>query len=132
MIDVRIQSADFEPGHQIGRLEALGAGAVVSLAAAARADEKVTEMLVEHYPALAKNVLNRLAEEAQARWPLAGIILIHRHGRFAPGERLAFAAVAAADPDQAVAASSFLLEGLRTRAPFWRQETLADGTTRWR
>ena len=96
------------------------------------AGEDVAEVVVEHYPALAKSELGRIAAEAESRWPLPGIILIHRHGRVKPGERLAFAAVASPDPEAALQACTFLLEALRTRAPFWRKEVLADGTTRWR
>lgn len=132
MIDVRIQAAEFDPGKQIRRLEELGAGSVASLAAAASAGEDVEAIWVDHYPALARSELGRIAAEAEARWRLPGIILIHRHGRVKPGDRLALAAVASPDPGAALEACAFLIEALRTRAPFWRKETLADGTTRWR
>lgn len=132
MIDVRIQAAEFDPGKQIRRLEELGAGSVASLAAAAHAGEGVEQIWIDHYPAMARSELARIAAEAEARWGLPGIILIHRHGRVKPGERLALAAVASADADAALDACAFLLDALRTRAPFWRKETLPDGSTRWR
>jgi molybdopterin synthase catalytic subunit len=115
MIDVRIQGADFDPGRQLVRLEELGAAAIASFTALADAD-----ILVDHYPALARNELARIASEAEARWPLTGLILLHRFGRLVPGERLAFAAVAAEGIDAAQEACAFLTSALRTRAPFWR------------
>jgi molybdopterin synthase catalytic subunit len=132
MIDVRVQAADFDPARQLARLEALGHSALVSFVAAASTGEDVTALFVDHHPALAKNELARLAAEAEARWRLPGIILIHRHGRIAPGERLAFAAVAAAGSKAGFEACGFLADALRTRAPFWRRETLSDGSERWR
>ena len=118
MIDVRVQAADFNPGQQLARLEALGNSAVASFVAIAECGEE--GLLVEHYPALAKNELVAIAAEAQERWPLAGLILIHRHGRFSAGERLAFAAVAAQHRTIALEACAFLVDALATRAPFWR------------
>ena len=131
MIDVRIQSGDFEPGRQAARLEALAVGSVASVTIGVVADSDVAEIHVVHYPPLARNVLARIAAEAEARFGLAGIILIHRHGTLLPGERIAFVAVAAAQPRVALDACADLAEALR-RAPFWRRETLADGGTRWR
>lgn len=132
MIDVRVQAADFDPGRQLARLGELKHAAIASYTGLVDADDEVEAVHVDHYPALARSELARLAEEAEARWPLGAAILIHRHGRFAPGDRLAFAAAAAADPEAALAACAFLAEGLRTRAPFWRKELLAGGSSRWR
>ena len=132
MIDVRVQAGDFEPGRQLRRLEELGAGAVSSATLAAAADLDVTRIAIEHYPALAKNELGRIAAEAEARFGLVGVILIHRHGVLAPGDRVAFAAASAPEPERALGACAFLVEALRTQAPFWRQETREDGSTRWR
>ena len=124
MIDVRIQAADFDPGQQVRRLEELGNAAVASFVAIADCGEE--GMAVEHYPALARNELAAIAEEAEARWPLAGLILIHRHGRIAAGDRLAFAAAAAPNRAAALDACAFLVEALATRAPFWRRVVEAD------
>lgn len=132
MIDVRIQGGDFDPGAQLKRLEELGSACVLSFTAAAEAAEDVEALLIDHYPALARSELGRIAAEAEVRWPLAGVILIHRHGRIAPGARLAFAAVAAREPGAALEACAFLAEALRRRAPFWRKELLTGGGERWR
>ena len=131
MIDVRAQAADFEPGLQLARLEALGKGAVASLIAMVETKEGVSKIVVEQYAAMAKAELGRIAAEAEARWPLAGIILIHRHGTLAPGDRILFVGVAAADREAATEALSFLSEAVRERAPFWRKEKLPDGAWRW-
>ena len=90
------------------------------------------ELLIDHYPALAKNVLAAIAAEAEERFGLAGIILIHRHGTLAPGERLAFAAACAADPRAALDGCAFMVEALRCRAPFWRKDVREDGSSGWR
>ena len=132
MIDVRIQAGDFDPGRQLRRLEELGAGAVASVVLAASAGPEVEQLTIDHYPALARNELGRIAAEAEARFGLAGIILIHRHGALAPGDRIAFAVAAGADTPTALEACAFLADALRTRAPFWRRETLTDGSDRWR
>ena len=132
MIDIRIQGGDFEPGRQIERLQSLAAGSVASLTVSVQADPEIDEIFVDHYPALARNVLARIAAEAEASFGLAGIILIHRHGRLAPGDRIAFATAAAAAPAAALDACRHLVEALASRGPFWRRETLVDGSSRWR
>src|SRR3546814_10270835 len=97
MIDVRVQSADFDPGRQLERLRELGRGAVASLLGIAEADGDVTSIVVEHYAAMARVELGRIADEAQGRWPLSGIILIHRHGSFGLGDRILFVGAASSD-----------------------------------
>ena len=131
MIDVRVQAADFKPGQQLQRLEELSAAGIASFVGRLEADDTVSEIAIEHYAALAKNELTRIAQEAEARWGLAGAILIHRHGRFRPGDSVMFAAAAASDPTAAAEACAFLVEALRERAPFWRKDILADGGSRW-
>lgn len=132
MIDVRVQAADFDAGRQIGRLADLKKASVASFTALAEAGEDVTEILIDHYPQLAKPALARIAGEAESRWDLAAIVLVHRHGRLAPCDRLLFAGVAASDPDAAQAALAFLVERMRTEAPFWRKDVKGDRTGEWR
>lgn len=133
MIDIRIQAGSFDPGRQIERLGELGGGvaAVASFIGLLGAAEEVAEVVVEHYAALAKTELGAIAAEAEERWQLAGAILIHRHGRMRPGERVLFVAAAASDPDAAQEACAFLTQGIRERAPFWRKDLLTDRTERW-
>jgi molybdopterin synthase catalytic subunit len=132
VIDLRIQTGDFDPGRQLARLGDLKEKAVASFTALLEVAPGVEAAIIEHYAALAKVELRRVAQEAQRCWPLAGLILIHRHGRLAPGDRLAFAGVAACDRAAALEALAFLIEALATRAPFWRKEVMADGTAAWR
>jgi molybdopterin synthase catalytic subunit len=131
MIDVRVQSVDFDPGRQLERLRELGRCAVASFIATVEAVDEVSEVRVEHYAAMAKAELGRIAAEAEDRWPLAGIILVHRHGRFLPGDRLLFVAACSSEPDAATEACVFLAKAVRERAPFWRKEILANGGSRW-
>jgi molybdopterin synthase catalytic subunit len=131
MIDVRVQSGDFDPGRQLDRLRELGKAAVVGSLAVVEAGAEVAGIVVEHYPAMARAELARIAEEAERRWDLAGIVLIHRHGRFAPGDRLLFVGVAAARRPEALEALGYMADQVRARGPFWRQELLAGGGARW-
>jgi molybdopterin synthase catalytic subunit len=131
MIDVRTQAADFDAGRQLARLSELGKAAIASLVLLAEADEDVSGIVIEHYPAMAKAELGRIAEEAHARWPLDGIILMHRHGRVAPGDQLLFVSVASSSTSAAQEACAFLAAQTRERAPFWRKEMLAGGASRW-
>ena len=132
MIDVRVQGGDFDPGRQLARLGDLRRKAVASFVGRLEADGDVTEILVDHYPPLARVELGRIADEAGQRWPLAGIILIHRHGRLRPGDRILFAGAAAAEIEAAGDACAFLVAAMRARLPFWRKDMLADGSGHWR
>lgn len=131
MIDVRVQGADFDPGRQIDRLGELGFIGVVGLTMHI-GGEGLSEALVEHYAAMSRDQLTRIGEEAAERWELGGVILIHRFGRLNPGDRLLFAGAAAADPRGALEACGWLVDAVRKRAPFWRKDMFADGTSRWR
>ena len=132
MIDIRIQGGDFEPGRHVERLQSLAAGSVASLTVSVPSDPEISEIFVDHYAALARNELARIAAEAKARFGLTGLILIHRHGRLSPGDRIAFVATAAAAPAAALDACRHLVEAMAARGPFWRRETGIDGRTRWR
>lgn len=131
MIDIRIQSGDFHPGDHLQRLAEQQGCAVASFTGLLSAGDEVSEIIVEHYAALAKSELARFAEEALERWSLAGVILIHRHGRFAPGERVLFVGTAGSDAKAAMDACAWLVEQMRNRAPFWRKDLLAEGGHRW-
>ena len=131
MIDVRVQAGDFDPGRQTARLGELKKAALASFTGRLEADETVTGFWIDHYAPLAKAELIRMAEEASRRWPLAGVILIHRHGRLQPCDRLLFAGVTGSDIHACRDACAHLVEAMRREAHFWRKELLADGTVRW-
>lgn len=131
MIEVRVQAEDFDPGVEIARLHAGrdDIGAVASFVGLVRGGE-VAAMTLEHYPGMTERQLRAVADEAAARWPLQALIVVHRHGRLVPGDRIVL--VAAASPHRAAAfeACAFLMDWLKTQAPFWKREETADGS-RW-
>ena len=131
MIEVRVQTADFDGGAELARLEAMGGGAVASFTGLVRGDGGLIEMRLEHYPAMTERALRGIAEQAAARWPLVGLTVIHRHGPLRPGERIVFVGTASSHRAAALEACAFLIDWLKTRAPFWKQEVFADGSTRW-
>ena len=95
-----------------------------------RADGELESLTLEHYPAMTARALQAIAAEAQARWPLQGGTIIHRHGRLLPGERIVLVAVASAHRAAAFEACAFLMDWLKTKAPFWKLEQAGD-TRRW-
>jgi molybdopterin synthase catalytic subunit len=131
MIEARVQTSDFDGGAEIARLEALAPGAVASFTGLVRGDGGLVEMVLEHYPAMTEKALRSIAEEATSRWPLAGLTVIHRHGSLRPGERIVFVGTASSHRAAALEACAFLIDWLKTRAPFWKSERFADGKARW-
>ena len=131
MIEARVQDVDFDVGAELARLEALGGGGVASFTGIVRGDGGLAALVLEHHPTMTETAMRAICDEAAARWPLLGITAIHRIGALAPGERIVL--VAAASPHRAAAleATAFLIDWLKTRAPFWKQERFADGATKW-
>ena len=129
-IRVAVDDADIDIGAELTRLEALGGGGIASFTGVVRGGDGLTALELEHHPGITLAMMTRIAEEAAARWPLLGVTAIHRHGRLAPGERIVL--VAAASPHRAAAleATAFLIDWLKTRAPFWKKEHFADGSSR--
>lgn len=130
MKTVRVQSQDFDPGAELALLEALGAGAVASFTGLVRGDDGVDRLVLEHYPGMTERSLEALVENACARWPLLGAIVIHRIGELAMGERIVFVGTASAHRAAALEACAFLIDQLKTSAPFWKQEWVS-GKSRW-
>ena len=129
---VRIQPEDFSAADEVAALVAGRAdvGAVVTFTGLCR-DEggRLAALELEHYPGMAEAEVLRVAEEAGRRWPLDGLTVVHRFGRIRPGENIVLVATASAHRRAAFEAASFLMDFLKTRAPFWKREHLADGTT---
>jgi molybdopterin synthase catalytic subunit len=124
---VRIQREDFDIGAEIARLTRARAniGAVATFTGICR-DDGITAMTLEHYPGMAEAEIERHVEEAQTRWPLLGVTVIHRHGRLTPGENIVLVITASSHREAAFAAAEFLMDYLKTRAPFWKKEERAD------
>ncbi len=129
---IRIQAEDFDAAAEVEALTAgrAGIGAVATFTGLCR-DEggRLAALELEHYPGMAEEELARVAEAAAARWPLQGIVVIHRFGLIAPGGRIVLVAAASAHRRAAFEAAEFLMDYLKTRAPFWKREHLSDGST---
>jgi molybdopterin synthase catalytic subunit len=135
MKQVRVQAEDFDLGAEIARLRAHDpkVGAVVSFVGAVRDlndGAKVAEMELEHYPGMTEQALERIVEQACARWPLAGALVIHRVGPLLPMDQIVLVACSAAHRGEAFAACEFIIDYLKTEAPFWKKEQTPEGA-RW-
>lgn len=128
MIRVSVQQADFDPGVE---LAAFRAGAVASFIGHVRGDDGLVSMTLEHYPAMTGLALEALAQEAARRWALEGVTLIHRVGRLVPGERIVLVVTASRHRAAALEACAFLIDRLKTDAPFWKKEEFVGGEARW-
>jgi molybdopterin synthase catalytic subunit len=135
MPTIRVQAADFDLGAEVAALTAgrTDIGGIGSFIGVVRADgpRPVTALTLEHYPAMTEAAIGRIVAEAEARWSLLGCTVIHRHGRLLPGENIVLVLAAAPHRAAALAATGFLIDWLKTRAPFWKCEEFADGETAW-
>ena len=126
---VRIQAADFDVAAEIQRVaKGVDVGAVVSFSGICRDEEGSLEALeLEHYPGMAETEIMRIANQAAARWPLTGLTAIHRHGKIRPGENIVLVVAASKHRRAAFEAAEFLMDYLKSRAPFWKKEHRAGG-----
>lgn len=128
---VRIQAEDFDLASEVSALAAGrgDVGAVVTFSGLCRDDAGTLAALeLEHYPGMAEMEILRIARQATERWPLNGLVAIHRHGRIRPGENIVLVVAASSHRQAAFEAASFLMDFLKTRAPFWKKEHRTDGT----
>ena len=129
---IGIQAEPFDTAAEIARIsEELGgrAGAVVTFTGLCRdEDGRLGALELQHYPGMAEAEIGRVAREAVERWPLQALRVIHRHGLVRPGDGIVLVITAASHRVAAFAAADFLMDYLKTRAPFWKREHLADGT----
>jgi len=138
MIEVRIQPHDFNVAAELDRLrdKRTDIGALVTFTGLVRDmlmhdrtdGQPITAMTLEHYPAMAQRQLEAIAREAETRWPLLGGTIIHRHGRLMPGDQIVLVAIASAHRHAAFEAAMFLMDWLKTKAPFWKKEEGTAGT----
>lgn len=128
---ISVQEAGFEPGDLLADLEALGAGAVASFTGLVRGEGGLIEMRLDHYPAMTESALAEIAVSAEARWPLLGLVIVHRVGALRPGDRIVFVGTASAHRAAALDACAYLIDWLKTDAPFWKKERFADGSAHW-
>jgi molybdopterin synthase catalytic subunit len=128
---VRIQTEDFDVGVELALMEQGGAGAIASFTGIVRGDDGVAEMTLEHYPGMTEKALEALMDEAFSRWPLGAATIIHRVGQLVLGERIVFVGTASAHRAAALESCAFLIDRLKTDAPFWKKERTATGIERW-
>ncbi|MGF7147831.1 molybdopterin synthase catalytic subunit [Sphingomonas zeicaulis] len=131
MIRVRISSDVIDPALEAAQIEGEGVGAISTFTGLVRGDGELVELLLEHYPVMTDAALTQLAEEAAARWSLSGVVLVHRVGPMRPGERIVFVGTAAPHRGAALEACAYLIDRLKTDAPFWKRETYVDGRQVW-
>lgn len=135
MSNVRITAQPIDAAAETAALAAgrAGIGAMVTFSGICRDSEgaeKIAALVLEHYPGMAEAEIERHVQEAEARWPLLGVRVVHRSGRITPGETIVMVAVAAAHRQAAFAAAEFLMDFLKTKAPFWKKVEAA-GVTHW-
>lgn len=133
---VRVQEADFDIAAEIASLTQGRAdiGAVVTFTGTVRGEAKgaaIESMTLEHYPGMTEAELARVEAEAQDRWPLAASLIVHRVGRLVPGDNIVLVVTASAHRHAAFDAAAFLMDYLKSRAPFWKKEARPDGTADW-
>ena len=132
---IRIQKEDFDVAAEIdsvvGTDRSVGAVTVfIGLVRDISGGESIADMTLEHYPGMTEKMLKRIEAEAMSRWPLSAILIVHRYGRLQPGDRIVLVMAASAHRRAAFEASEFLVDWLKTKAPFWKRETTPEGA-RW-
>ncbi len=129
---IKIQREDFDTAEEIKSVASANknTGAVVTFTGLCRDENGTLSALeLEHYPGMAEAEIGRIAEQAIERWPVTGLKVVHRYGKVAPGENIVLVVAASAHRQAAFDAASFLMDFLKSRAPFWKREHLADGST---
>jgi molybdopterin synthase catalytic subunit len=132
---VRVQAEDFDVGRELasltqGRTDVGGLASFVGLVRASNDGSSVDGMTLEHYPGMTEKALADICAQAHSRWDLIDSLVIHRVGHLSPGDRIVLVGVASAHRGEAFEACEFIMDYLKTRAPFWKKEDTADGE-RW-
>lgn len=126
---ISVQVEDFDMGAEIAALRSReGVGAIVTFTGICRdEDGRLVALELEHYPGMAENEIRRIAEEASSRWPVTAVTVIHRTGRIPVGDNIVLVIATSSHRQAAFEAAHFLMDYLKTRAPFWKKEHLAAG-----
>jgi molybdopterin synthase catalytic subunit len=136
MAKISIQAQDFDAAAEIaaltaGRTDIGGIGCFIGTVRAQQGGSALSALTLEHYPAMTERAIARITQEAERRWALLGCTVIHRVGRLRPGENIVLVLAAAAHRQPALDATSFLIDWLKTKAPFWKKEEFAGGEAAW-
>ncbi len=130
-LSIRVQAEDFDAAEETRRLTEgrTDIGAVVTFTGLCRSEDgRLAALELEHYPGMAEEEISRVADAALARWPLDGLTVIHRYGRIAPGGQIVLVVAVSSHRRAAFEAADFMMDFLKTRAPFWKREHGADGS----
>ena len=136
MIRVAVQPHDFDVGEEYQQLvtDAPSDGAVVTFVGRVRdlnQQTTITALELEHYPGMTETCLQRIAEQAFQRWPLGKVRVIHRYGKLAPQDQIVLVATTSPHRQAAFESAAFIMDYLKTQAPFWKKETTSQGDTHW-
>jgi molybdopterin synthase catalytic subunit len=133
---IRVQAEDFDVGEEIRqlRLAQKNIGAVVSFVGQVRDmndGDAITQLTLEHYPGMTEKALQNIVEQAKTRWDITDVLIIHRIGSLNIHDQIVFVAVSSAHRGEAFKACEFVMDYLKTEAPFWKKEVLQSGESRW-
>ena len=136
MIQVRVHEADFDVGVEISQLRKAeqNIGAVVSFVGQVRdmnEGDSISQMTLEHYPGMTEKALEAIAAQAKQRWDIVDVLIIHRIGQLKPQDQIVLVAVSSAHRGEAFKACEFVMDFLKTEAPFWKKEVMTSGESRW-
>lgn len=140
MAKISVQAEDFDVGAEmarltVGRTDIGGLGCFVGIVRDDKphdtSDRAIRALTLEHYPAMTARAIGRIVEEAEARWGLIGCTVIHRIGRMVPGENIVLVLTAASHRQAALESTAFLIDWLKTKAPFWKREEFQNGDGAW-
>jgi molybdopterin synthase catalytic subunit len=131
MIRIEVGPSDFDIGAETLKLAAYGGGAIASFVGQVRDDGDLATLELEHYPAMTSKALREIAETALSGWPLHAVTIIHRVGKLSVGENIVLVVTGSDHREAAMESCSFIMDKLKTVAPFWKKETRTDGGTRW-
>jgi molybdopterin synthase catalytic subunit len=140
MAKIRVQTEDFDVSAEIaylttGRIDIGGLGLFIGIVRndkqRGQSDQAVQALTLEHYPGMTERAISRITDEAERRWSLLGCTIIHRVGRMLPGENIVLVLTAATHRQAALESTSFLIDWLKTKAPFWKREEFPNGGSAW-
>lgn len=131
MATILIQREDFDAGLEVARIteDRDDIGAVVTFTGLCRNDGGLDALELEHYPGMAEGQIKKIVAEAERRWPLEGVTVIHRYGPIPPGKNIVLVVTASTHRQAAFEAAAFLMDFMKTKAPFWKKEHHTDGSS---
>lgn len=133
MLKILVQAEDFDAGAELAALGQAGVGGIASFIGTVRRDpaRELAALHLEHYPGMTERAMRRIAEEAMRRWPLLRCTVIHRVGRLLPEQNIVFVGASSPHREAALSATAFLIDWLKTSAPFWKREEFCAGASVW-